>query len=533
MTLGLVLRVLRQTRRKRLNHVTLFRRKLHNQSIIRKYMPYHKENLLNYNIKRRSSDAAHEEGKEFLLASEKYFKKAANLIKLNPSIVKSLSRCRTVIGVTYPFKDDNGQIHTIEAYRAQHSHHKLPTKGGVRIDSNVNLDEVTALAMLMTWKCACLDVPFGGAKGGICVNPRSLSERELERIVRAYTAELMAFKVIGPGVDVPAPDMGSGPREMGWMRDTYQLLNRSDVDLNGVITGKPREVGGIDGRVEATGLGVYYGIKECLDRIADFSDSISVGLDDKKTCVIQGFGNVGYHAALFMSEGVGPHKQKCKVIAIGEIDCYVENKQGLDIRALRDHYLKTGSIKNFAGGKTHQNPNKVLEVECDILIPAAKEMVINKDNMKHIKAKLIAEAANGPTSFEADEYLNQKGVIIIPDFYLNAGGVACSYFEWLKNLNHVRWGRLTRRMEGNRGQAIANAINRINPLDEKTYKLIAEGATERDFAYSGLEDSMIESFNQIANNVKKYNCDFRTAAMANSISKVATVWNINGNAFAC
>jgi len=186
-----------------------------------------------------------------------------------------------------------------------------------------------------------------GAKGGITVNPRSLSERELERIVRAYTAELMAFKAIGPGVDVPAPDMGSGPREMGWMRDTYQLLNRSDVDLNGVVTGKPREVGGIDGRVEATGLGVYFGIKECLDRIADFSKSITVGLDEKKTCAIQGFGNVGYHAALFMSEGVGAHKEKCKVIAIGEIDCYVENKNGLDIRALRDHYVKTGSIKKF------------------------------------------------------------------------------------------------------------------------------------------------------------------------------------------
>jgi len=235
-----------------------------------------------------------------------------------------------------------------------------------------------------------------------------------------------------------------------------------------------------------------------------------------------------------MSEGVGAHKQKCIVIAIGEIDCYIENRDGLDIRALREWYVKTGSLKNFPGAKTYDQPNKVLEVDCDILIPAAKEMVINKSNMHNIKAKLIGEAANGPTSFEANEYLNKKkGVIIIPDFYLNAGGVACSYFEWLKNLNHVRWGRLTRRMEGNRGEAIARAIHKINPLDEKTYKLISEGATERDFAYSGLEDSMIESFNQIANNVKKYKCDFRTAAMANSISKVSTVWNINGNAFAC
>jgi len=282
--LAVTLRVLRQTRRKRILNINVQQKKFHNQSIIQKYMPFHKKNLLTYNMKRNysASNAAHDEGQEFLIASQKYFKKAANLIKLDPAIVKALSRCRTVISLTYPFKDDNGEIHTIEAYRAQHSHHKLPTKGGVRIDSNVNLDEVTALAMLMTWKCACLDVPFGGAKGGITVNPRKLSERELERIVRAYTAELMAFKVIGPGIDVPAPDMGSGPREMGWMRDTYQLLNRSDVDLNGVITGKPREVGGIDGRVEATGLGVYYGIKECLDRIADFSDDISVGLDEKK-----------------------------------------------------------------------------------------------------------------------------------------------------------------------------------------------------------------------------------------------------------
>jgi len=422
-----------------------------------------------------------------------------------------------------PYVDDSGKLHTIFAYRAQHSHHRLPTKGGIRIDESVDLQETMALSMLMTWKCAALDVPFGGAKGGIRVNPKLLSANELERIVRAYVVELCSFNAIGPGIDVPAPDMGSGPREMGWIRDTYQMLNRGNVDGAGVVTGKPREVGGIDGRVEATGLGVYFGIKHYLDRVHEFRKDITVGLKGK-TVVIQGFGNVGYHAAKYMA-------RDAKVIAIAEHDGYIYNKAGLDIDKLRDHFLKTGSIRNFSGAKTNDKSHEALELECDILIPAAKEMVITERNMKNIKAKLIGEAANGPLSFEANNYLSKNGIVILPDLYLNAGGVVVSYFEWLKNLNHVRWGRLTRRMEGNRGKVLVDVIKRLTPLSPDAERLISEGATERDFVASGLEDSMIDGLTQFLGIAAKENVDYRTAAMMNSIQKVAKVWKINNNVF--
>ena len=258
---------------------------------------------------------------------------------------------------------------------------------------------------------------------------------------------------------------------MGWIRDTYQMLQRGDVDGLGVVTGKPREVGGIDGRVEATGLGVYYGIKHLLDRIADYSNEISVGLDINKTCVIQGFGNVGYHAALFFSND-------CKVTGVGEYDGYVTNENGLDIIALKKYFDENKTICGFPGGTTHkEDPSKVLELDCDILIPAAREQVINIKNMKNIKAKIIGEAANGPLTYEADEYLNSKGVIILPDLYLNAGGVLVSYFEWLKNLNHVRWGRLTRRMDGNRGEAIVEMLKKSTNVPPQIESLIAEGVT--------------------------------------------------------
>ena len=413
-------------------------------------------------------DSPHGEGTSFQEDTRKYFAKAAKALKLDASLTEALSHPRVVFKFTFPFRDDDGEMHTLHAYRAQHSHHRLPTKGGIRLDEHVDLQETVALSMLMTWKCACLDVPFGGAKGGIRVNPRKLSERELERIIRAYTTELCSFHAIGPGIDVPAPDVGSGPREMGWLRDTYQMLNRHDVDGLGVTTGKPREVGGIDGRVEATGKGVYYGVKHMMDRIHEYSNELSVGLDKNKTVVVQGFGNVGYHAALFFSED-------SKVTGVGEYDGYVTNDQGLDIEALKEYHLANGTIRGFPGGTTHDEPDKVLELECDILIPAARELVITKSNMEKIKAKLIGEAANGPLSFEADDYLYKKGVVILPDLYLNAGGVLVSYFEWLKNLNHVRWGRLTRRMDGNRGQAIVELLRKGGDVPDSMAKLIAEG----------------------------------------------------------
>jgi len=342
--------------------------------------------------------------------------------------------------------------------------------------------------------------------------------------MRSYVTELICFQVIGPGIDVPAPDVGTSSREMAWIRDQYQMMHRWDTDGAGVVTGKPREVGGIDGRTEATGLGVFYALKHFLDRIADFRSDISVGLSGK-TVVVQGFGNVGYHAAKYMSE-------ECKVVAIGEYNGFIYDKNGIDVESLHKHWLKAGTFQGYNKGTFNKDSNKVLECECDILIPAAKEMVINEGNMKNIKTKIIAEAANGPTSYRAHKHLTDNGVIILPDMYMNAGGVVVSYFEWLKNLNHVRWGRLTKRMEANRGQAIVEALKQSgSKLTPKMEKMISQGGSERDFAYSGLEDSMADALDQICRYAKAKNVDFRTAAMMNSITKVAKVWDLSSSAF--
>mmetsp|Transcript_45354 Transcript_45354/g.75268 ORF Transcript_45354/g.75268 Transcript_45354/m.75268 type:complete len:531 (-) Transcript_45354:130-1722(-) len=480
-----------------------------------------------------TSSDPHGEGKDFLNASRKYFEKAAAVLGLSSDVVENLSHPRVVFKFAFPFRDDNGDFHTIHGYRAQHTHHKLPCKGGIRMDESVDLQETIALSMLMTWKCAVLDVPYAGAKGGIRVNPRKLSLAEKERIIRAYTAELCSFQAIGPAIDVPAPDMGTGAQEMAWIRDTYQLLRRDDINAAGVVTGKPVEVGGIDGRTEATGLGVYYGIKHLFDRIDEFPHlELTKGLNKNNTVVIQGFGNVGYHSAKYFS-------QDATVIGIIEYDGYVYDENGLDIEKLKQHRDSTGSICDFAGAKTvrvkdikgpEQDP---LGIKCDVLIPAAKEMVINKRNMQYIQCKVLGEAANGPLSFEADEYLSNKGVVVVPDLYLNAGGVCVSYFEWLKAINHVRWGRMTRRLDGKRGEAIVRAFADGGlPISDHTIQLITQGASEVDFAHSALADAMCESLDGIIDKALQYQIDLRTAAMTAAVSKVAKVMQLSGNVFA-
>jgi len=480
----------------------------------------------------------HGEGGEFLAASRKYYEKAAAIVGLSDNLIEALAHPRVVFKFAFPFRDDDGNLHTIHGYRAQHTHHKLPCKGGIRMDIGVDLEETIALSMLMTWKCAILDVPYGGAKGGIRVNPRKLSINEKERIIRAYTAELVSFQCIGPAIDVPAPDMGTSAQEMAWIRDTYQLLKREDINAAGVVTGKPVEVGGIDGRTEATGLGVYYGIKHLMDRITGLNKLNNNyfkqnGLNKNIKIVIQGFGNVGYYCSKYFN-------QDAKIIAIIEYDGYIYNSNGIDVDKLKKYYDKQGTILGFDGAEKCIKTQDIKEekddpmgIECDILIPAAKELVINKSNMHLINCKIIGEAANGPLSFEADEYLSNKGVIIVPDLYLNAGGVCVSYFEWLKDLNHVRWGRMTRRLDGQRGRAIVDAIVGGGlKISEETINLITEGASEKDFAHSALADQMIDSLDQIIENSQKYDIDLRTSAMTTSVQKVSKVLQLSGNVFA-
>jgi len=415
---------------------------------------------------------------------------------------------------------DDGHIEVIEAYRVQHSQHKSPCKGGIRFSMAVNQDEVMALAALMTYKCAIVNVPFGGAKGGIKISPRSLSAYELEKITRRYTSELVKKNFIGPGIDVPAPDYGTGEREMAWIVDTYQSLKPGEIDAAGCVTGKPLSLGGVRGRKEATGLGVFYGVREvCLMEDVMKKQGLTVGIENKKV-IVQGLGNVGYYSAKFFRE------HGSKVVAIAEYEGAIYNEAGLNEEEVFQHRKKTGSILNFPGAKNIEKSADALELDCDILIPAALENVIDKNNAPKIKAKIIGEAANGPLTPEADEILASRGVLVIPDMYLNAGGVTVSYFEWLKNLSHVRYGRLEKRFTENANIHILKQIEDLTgkKVTEAEKLIIAHGPDEIDLVHSGLEETMITATREIMEIWKANPAipDMRSAAYVCAINKVGT-----------
>jgi len=402
----------------------------------------------------------------------------------------------------------------------QHSHHKTPCKGGIRFSEEVNQDEVMALAALMTYKCAIVNVPFGGGKGGIKINPRKHSAYELEKITRRYTAELVKKNFIGPGTDVPAPDYGTGEREMAWIVDTYQSLRPGEIDAAGCVTGKPITQGGVRGRKEATGLGVFFGVREVCsmpDVMAKLG--LTTGVEGKRV-VVQGLGNVGYHSAKYFRE------HGSKVIAIAEYEGAIMNPDGLNEEEVFQHRKKTGSILNFPGATNITKSGDALELECDILIPAALENVINGENADRIKAKIVGEAANGPCTPEADEVFAKKGILCIPDMYLNAGGVTVSYFEWLKNLSHVRYGRMEKRFTENMNGHILGQIESLTgkQVGEKERSMILHGADEVDLVHSGLEESMISATREVMDCWKSNPeiPDMRTAAYVVAINKVGT-----------
>ncbi len=420
----------------------------------------------------------------------------------------------------FPIKRDDGSIEVIEAYRVQHSQHKTPCKGGIRFSNAVNQDEVMALAALMTYKCAIVNVPFGGGKGGIKINPKNYSEFELQKITRRYTAELVKKNFIGPGTDVPAPDYGTGEREMAWILDTYATMRPGEIDAMGCVTGKPVTQGGVRGRKEATGLGVFFGVREvCLMEDVMQRLGLTTGVVGKRV-VVQGLGNVGYHSAKFFREN------GAKVVAIAEYEGAIFSEDGLNEEEVFQYRKKTGSILNFPGAENLEKSGDALELECDILIPAALENVINKDNAANVKAKIIGEAANGPLTPEADEILGKKGTLIIPDMYLNAGGVTVSYFEWLKNLSHVRYGRMEKRFTENMNKHILGQIEELTGkyVNDTEKKFIEHGASEADLVHSGLEETMIEATHEIMNTWKANPAipDMRTAAYVVAINKVGT-----------
>jgi glutamate dehydrogenase (NAD(P)+) len=451
----------------------------------------------------------------------KSFDKAAKFTQFDQGLLEQIKQCNSVLRMNFPVRIGD-RIEVIKAYRVQHSQHKLPCKGGIRFSDMVNLDEVMALAALMTYKCAIVNVPFGGAKGGIAINPRNYSAYDLERITRRYTTELVKKKFIGPGEDVPAPDYGTGEREMSWILDTYMAMNPGEVDAMACVTGKPITQGGVRGRKEATGLGVFYGVREVCS-MPDIMErlGLSTGIAGKRV-VVQGLGNVGYHSAKYF------HEAGAVIVGLAEYEGSISNPDGLDVEAVVAHRKATGSILNFPGATNILNSSEALELPCDILIPAALENVINGENAQRIHAKIIGEAANGPLTPEADEVFISKGTLVIPDMYLNAGGVTVSYFEWLKNLSHVRYGRLEKRFTENQNIGIVDQIEKLtgHKIEEDARKKLVHGPDEVDLVYSGLEETMITATREIIECWKANPDiqDMRTAAFVVAINKVATIY---------
>ncbi|MCJ8167388.1 Glu/Leu/Phe/Val dehydrogenase [Pontibacter sp. E15-1] len=465
------------------------------------------------------------EGKKFLESVHQFFDHAASFSRLSPGILAQIKAPNSVYKVSFPVEIE-GKIEVIEGIRVQHSHHKLPSKGGIRYSMQVDEDEVKALATLMTFKCAVVDVPFGGAKGGVKINPRTSSVKTLESVTRRYATELIKKNLIGPGIDVPAPDYGTGSREMAWIADTYQTFKYGETSALGCVTGKPVGQGGIRGRAEATGLGIYYGIRETLADTELLKDKKFNGQSMQgKRIIVQGLGNVGYHAASFCQQ------DGAVIVGIAEREGGIFNANGIDVQDAFKHRSENGSILNFKDCKNYDNSTDLLEMECDILIPAALENVIHSGNAGNIKAKIVAEGANGPVTREAEEILLRKGIIIIPDLYLNAGGVTVSYFEWLKNLSNVRFGRMGKRAEEASYLRLVNAIESSSgkSLTAGERAFLTQGADEIGLVRSGLEDTMINAYHEIREvMLQKTIPDLRTAAFLTAIEKIGVSYESLG-----
>ena len=418
-----------------------------------------------------------------------------------------------------------GTIHTFTGYRSVHSDHIEPVKGGIRYDLAVNQDEVDALAALMTYKCSLVEVPFGGSKGGLIINIREWTEEELEKITRRFTDELSKRDLIHPSQNVPAPDVGTGEREMAWMADEFKKLHPTELNAWACVTGKPVNKGGIGGRTEATGRGVQYALQAFFDNPVDVKKTgLTPSLKGKRV-IVQGLGNVGYHAALFLST-----EDNCLITHVIERDGSIVDQKGINIEKLKKYILENGGVKGFKGYV--DKGSEILEEDADILIPAAMELVINKENADKIKTPLIIEAANGPVSSEADEILSKKGVVIIPDLYANAGGVTVSYFEWIKNLSRIRLGRLQRRAQENQTTLMIEALEKMtgSKFPDEYKDLVMQGSAEIDLVRSGLEDTMRNTYEVISEvwNKNPNANDLRTSAMMVSVKRVMDSYHLLG-----
>ena len=454
------------------------------------------------------------------------FDKAISLIDISPGLAQKIKVCNSTYTVRFGVKL-RGDIHTFTGYRSVHSEHKEPVKGGIRFATSVNQDEVEALAALMTYKCALVEAPFGGSKGGLHIDPTQWEPDEIEKITRRFAYELIKRDLIHPSQNVPAPDMGTGEREMAWIADQFRRMNTSEINADACVTGKPLNKGGIIGRVEATGRGVQYALQEFFRHKDDVKTSGLSGSLAGKRIIVQGLGNVGYHAAHFLSTEDG-----CKITAVIERDGAVINDDGININQLQTHLIENKGVKGFSGANYVSNGSEILEKDCDILIPAAMEGVINLSNAQRIKANVIIEAANGPVTAGADEILTAAGTIIIPDIYANAGGVTVSYFEWVKNLSHIRFGRMQRRQQASSNHILVEEMERLigKPVSEDFKNKFFKGAGELELVRSGLEDTMCTAYQQMHDTWRSNeNIDsLRTAAYVLALTKVADSYRALG-----
>ena len=459
------------------------------------------------------------------------YNRASRLLDLAPGLEEKIRVCNATYTVRFGVRL-KGKIQTFTGYRSVHSEHIEPVKGGIRFAKSVNQDEVEALAALMTYKCALVEIPFGGSKGGLCIDPREYKDEELEIITRRFAYELAKRDLIHPSQNVPAPDMGTGEREMAWIADQYSRMNTTEINSRACVTGKPLNAGGISGRVEATGRGIQYALRAFFNHRDDMKKAKLKGTLAGKKIIVQGLGNVGYHAALFLST-----EDDALITSIIEKDGMLVNAKGLNIQKVYEHLTEHGNLIDCNEGKFIQESENGLEQDCDIIIPAAIEGVINLNNAENIKASLVIEAANGPITAPADEILNKRGVVIIPDMYANAGGVTVSYFEWVKNLSHIRFGRMRRRQEETRNSLLVKELNRIlkasglkTRLSNEFIKKYSEGAGEIELVRSGLDDTMVNAYQAMSEvwNSRDDVDSLRLAAYLLSIERIASTYHAKG-----
>ena len=454
-----------------------------------------------------------------------YFDAASLHTEVSPDVLGQIRTCNAVYRMRFPVRRDDGEIVVVEGYRAEHSHHRLPTKGGIRYALDVAQDEVMALSALMTYKCAVVDVPFGGAKGGVCVDPRTESASFLERVTRRYTSELIRKRFIGPDVDVPAPDVGTGEREMGWIYDTYKAQGSDTLNALACVTGKAISMHGIDGRREATGLGAIIALEHFLSEAEDVKPlGLETGLAGKRI-IVPGLGKVGLHAALCAIA------RDAIIVGVSVSDGALYDEGGLDVEAVLLHRAETGSLRGFPGARYLAAPDAILVEPCEVLIPSALQHQITTENAPKIQAKVIVEAANGPVDPEADAILREAGIVVLPDIYANAGGVVVSYFEWIKNLSHVSFERMTRRYQQLSNDRILSAISRLTgkTLPPEDAALLLQAPNEIDFVHTALDNTMAISYEKIREPWKRRSLpDLRTSAYLTAIESVANSYAQDG-----